>query len=82
MPDHPCGCSEKPLTISPLCNSYGAWIEDWERRHRAGQRQVYCAVCGKWRWPDEVGPKARTVTAKQFAKLAKEAEAMYPEAGH
>lgn len=54
----PCGCKEDAL-------GYLAWHRDAERRHRAGQRQVYCTACRKWRWPDLVG-HAPTITKRQF----------------
>ena len=40
--------------LGPLTNSYGDWIEECERRHKAGQRQSICTKCSLWRWPDEV----------------------------
>jgi hypothetical protein len=55
-----CGCKDDDHL------GYCAWHADAERRHKAGQKQVWCSICGKWRWPNQVGPGARTMTYKQF----------------
>lgn len=34
--------------------SYGAAIEDAERRHRRGERQRRCSECWLWFWPGEM----------------------------
>jgi hypothetical protein len=34
-------------------HSYAFWVSDAGRRKNAGQRQVLCATCERWKWPDE-----------------------------
>ena len=67
-----CGCTR----VNGFCvcvTSYSAWMEDADRRHRRGERQLYCGACGKWRWPDECGHEGR-LTGRQFNALCKRAE--------
>lgn len=55
-------------------NSYTRWIEDCERRYKAGQRQSVCTQCGLWKWPDEYCCGKERWTAKQHAQEIKKAE--------
>lgn len=59
-----CGCKVSNL-------GYLHWFSDADRRHKAGQRQVYCLVCRKWQWPDHVGPHADTMTERAFKAMEK-----------
>jgi len=34
-------------------HSYAFWVSDAGRRKSAGQRQVLCATCERYKWPDE-----------------------------
>jgi hypothetical protein len=56
-----CGCHDDDLGLL-------AWHWDADRRVKAGERQVFCKVCERWRWPEFVGPNARTITARQWSK--------------
>lgn len=52
-----------------ICHtSYSVAIEEAERRHRRGERQLFCWDCYLWRWPDECDHKERS-TAKEFKAL-------------
>lgn len=41
----------------PPMLSYGAWHSDAAERHRRGERQVRCPVCGKWIWEEYFPPR-------------------------
>jgi hypothetical protein len=47
-----CGYRDSPL-------DYLAWHADAERRAGEGQEQLYCLLCRRWRWPDELGLNAQ-----------------------
>lgn len=56
------------ITISHCgTNSYGAWIDDCERRSKRGERQSYCWGCGKWQWPGVVCCGGDRVSEEAFA---------------
>jgi len=38
---------------------YVKFFDDAARRHRRGERQLYCSVCRKWRWPGECERRAK-----------------------
>jgi hypothetical protein len=63
--DHVCGCRANRL-------SYLAAHWDAERRLKVGQYQVFCAVCKRWRWLNQVGPRARTLTEAEWLQLPSE----------
>lgn len=42
-----------PLDVGPLETSYGAWIDDGDRRLTSGERQVRCPCCMLWIWASE-----------------------------
>jgi hypothetical protein len=44
-------------------NGYLAWHEWAEAQHKAGLRQVVCARCGKYKFPQELSGKEDTYTA-------------------
>lgn len=58
---------------------YTQFHADCERRHKAGQRQVYCRKCRVWVYLDQVAPehKYQTMTAKEFERTIKEAKEKY-----
>ena len=33
---------------------YLQWHYDAARRHKAGQRQVWCMTCERYQWPDQL----------------------------
>lgn len=37
-------------------------VSDGEMRHKRGERQLYCAACHKWVWPDELLEEHRRYT--------------------
>ena len=45
----------KPGDMPP--KGYLDWHEWAEVQHKAGLRQVSCAICGKWRYPQELSNK-------------------------
>lgn len=51
---------------------YPSVVEAAERRLRRGERQVYCAECRLWRWPEECAHQGRLMAA-QFRRWLKEA---------
>ena len=62
---------------------YMAFHSDADRRHKRGERQVYCGVCKRWQWPEHVSDEHRphTLTRQQFdaavRRIEKEVEARY-----
>lgn len=46
---------------------------DAERRHKRGERQVWCRKCRIWVWPDQVAleHKGETLTIGQFNWLVR-----------
>lgn len=57
---------------------YLAWHGDAERRHKRGERQLYCGQCqgpkfGGWVWPDECD-HLRRLTSREFAALVRAAK--------
>lgn len=59
--DHPlCGRLTDlvmPQECDRVTNRYGlgywAWHEDAEKRMKAGEKQVRCCICCKWKWSVE-----------------------------
>ena len=45
-----------------MSRHYCAWDDDARRRMKAGQRQVFCLLCKRWKWPDELCEMGREVT--------------------
>jgi hypothetical protein len=50
-----CGCRV-------LMVDYQTWIRQAAMHERAGEKQLFCRVCERWCWPDEVGPRAKPLT--------------------
>lgn len=50
---------------------YLAFFDDAKRRHKRGERQVWCSLCRKWTWPAHVSDDHRpnTLTKRQFEQL-------------
>ncbi len=53
---------------------YREWHADAERRHKRGEKQSYCGVCGKWVWNPLFTSRQHAMTARQFADAVKKAE--------
>lgn len=54
---------------------YLSWHADAERRHKRGERQLYCGECvtpelGGWVWPDECDHPGR-LTARGFRDMVR-----------
>lgn len=61
--------------MTATCNAntldYRAWHSDAERRHKAGERQVYCNQCRVWCWPSEVTGEHETITIPEFLAIVR-----------
>ena len=44
-----------------------------QRRIRQGERQLYCGMCARWRWPEECEHAGR-LTGREFAALERRAK--------
>ena len=55
----------------PAPEGYLQWHEWASVQHKAGLRQRWCPVCGKWFYPQEDcgHDKSKRLTQKQFKKL-------------
>ena len=58
--------------------SYSQAEEEWRRRYRAGERQVYCGVCGKWQFPDGCKHEGK-LTTRQFNAMQRKLEKLSPK---
>lgn len=58
-----------PSPINCLCRiSYVQEAIEAEHRLRAGHRQLYCAACGHWVWPEECEHEGRLADG-EFRRL-------------
>lgn len=57
---------------------YIQWHADADRRHKAGERQLWCGACGKWVWEEHVSDehRPRCVTKHGFDEMVKRGQAM------
>ena len=52
---------------------YVARALEAERRIRRGERQVYCGMCVRWRWPEECSHSGR-LSAREFAAMVRQSQ--------
>lgn len=68
--DPPCGCTISEPTPGHTIDYIG--VSEWaERRTKKGERQLFCTVCNRWRWQEELGPKSQAITQKEWTRLNK-----------
>lgn len=57
-----------------LCTTdYTEQAMEADRRLRRGERQLYCGVCQKWRWPEECDHPGR-MTEREFKAMVRRME--------
>lgn len=63
---------DRAVVLHSGTNSYTRDIDEANRRIKAGQRQSWCGICGRWRWPDEKCCDSTRLSKRAFDKLVRD----------